>query len=184
MMVRALVASTAALLLFSAASAFAGAISASSSNVKSPPTLSAPTEDQKAGCVREGGVYTKHADGKWYCDPQAAGMQGVPVGGVGVSVEVSVGGLRVRSEDDCTKQNGRLLTRNGRRYCDLPAGLQGDPIPGVDVSAQQSPGGMMISQDECKRKSGKLVMREGKLYCDVPAAPTNTAPAAKPKTGG
>ena len=26
--------------------------------------------DQKAACDKEGGIYTKHTDGKWYCDPK------------------------------------------------------------------------------------------------------------------
>ena len=54
--------------------ASADSITASTPNKKSPPLAVAPTTDQSAACIKEGGTYTKHADGKWYCDPKTATM--------------------------------------------------------------------------------------------------------------
>ena len=62
MMLRVVAAS--AVVLLSISPAFAG------KPTKEQKTADQTEADQKAACDKEGGIYTKHADGKWYCDPK------------------------------------------------------------------------------------------------------------------
>ena len=62
MMLRVVAAS--AVVLLSISPAFAG------KPTKEQKAADQTAADQKAACDKESGVYTKHADGKWYCDPK------------------------------------------------------------------------------------------------------------------
>ena len=73
----------------------------------------------------------------------ALAKEGNPVGGVGVSVETSPGGIMMPSAD-CKLPKGSLVKVGSKWTCKLagPATMTGNPVGGIGVSVEQSGAGL------------------------------------------